>query len=59
MDQFLAMGGYGRFVWPSYALAVAVFAWNILAARRRFTSARERATRAAAVARAAAAGPAP
>ena len=47
MEQFLAMGGYGRFVWPAYALGLIVFAWNILSARRRFTNARERATRAA------------
>lgn len=24
VDQFLAMGGYARFVWPAYALAVLV-----------------------------------
>ena len=48
MEHFLAMGGYGRFVWPAYALALVVFAWNILAARRRFTGAHERAMRAAA-----------
>ena len=47
MEHFLAMGGYGRFVWPAYALAFVVFAWNILAARRRFANARERAMRSA------------
>ena len=59
MEHFLAMGGYGRFVWPSYALALAVFAWNILSARRRFTSARERALRAAESARTPPTGPTP
>ncbi|HXR86356.1 MAG TPA: heme exporter protein CcmD [Stellaceae bacterium] len=24
LDHFLAMGGYARFVWPAYALAVIV-----------------------------------
>ena len=24
LDQFLAMGGYARFVWPAYAMAVIV-----------------------------------
>jgi heme exporter protein D len=24
LDQFLAMGGYARFVWPAYALALIV-----------------------------------
>ena len=26
LDQFLAMGGYARFVWPAYAVAVLVLA---------------------------------
>jgi len=26
LDHFLAMGGYARFVWPAYALAVLVLA---------------------------------
>jgi heme exporter protein CcmD len=32
--QFLRMGGYAAFVWPSYALAVLVILINILSARR-------------------------
>ena len=59
MEHFLAMGGYGRFVWPSYALGLAVFAWNTVAARRGFTSARERALRTAAANRAAHTEPKP
>ena len=38
MSHFLAMGGYAQFVWPAYAVAVAVLgglAWQSLAAHRR------------------------
>ena len=38
MDQFLAMGGYAAFVWPSYVLSVTVLAglaaWSLWASRR-------------------------
>ena len=34
MREFLDMGGYGAYVWPSYALAVAVLAGQALAAWR-------------------------
>jgi heme exporter protein CcmD len=34
MDKF-AMGGYGFYVWSSFALALLVFAWNEWSARRR------------------------
>ena len=30
---FWAMGGYADYVWPSYALAVAVLIWNWLSPR--------------------------
>jgi len=43
------MGGYGAFVWPCFALAAVVLAWNVAAARRRHASSRERALRRAAV----------
>ncbi|MBI4184386.1 MAG: heme exporter protein CcmD [Proteobacteria bacterium] len=33
MGEFLAMGGYGAFVWPSYALAAAVLAGLWLSSR--------------------------
>lgn len=49
MSEFLHMGGYGAFVWPCFALAATVLAWNIGAARRRHARARERALRRAAV----------
>lgn len=31
MNEFLQMGGYGFFVWGSYAAGLAVFAWNLWA----------------------------
>jgi len=45
MNDFLAMGGYGAYVWPCFALAAAVLAWNALAARRLHERAREQACR--------------
>jgi heme exporter protein D len=33
--KFFAMGGYAFYVWGSYAAALAVFAWNVLAPRLR------------------------
>lgn len=37
MNEFLAMGGYARFVWPAMGvfLAVLAFDWIITAVRRR------------------------
>jgi heme exporter protein D len=32
--QFMAMGGYGTFVWSSYAVAVVVMVGLVLASRR-------------------------
>ncbi|HTT43162.1 MAG TPA: heme exporter protein CcmD [Steroidobacteraceae bacterium] len=34
MREFLDMGGYAAFVWPAYALTLAVVIANVLAARR-------------------------
>ena len=48
MSGFLAMGGYGGYVWPCFALAAAVLAWNVLAARRLHARVREQAIRRAA-----------
>jgi heme exporter protein D len=28
--NFLAMGGYARFVWPAYGLAFAALAWMLI-----------------------------
>ena len=34
IGQFLAMGGYARYVWPCFALAISVLLWNVWSARR-------------------------
>ena len=44
--DFWAMGGYARYVWPCFAFALAVLAWNLWAARRSYREARRRALRA-------------
>ena len=36
MSEFLAMGGYGRFVWPAFVLTFAIVLLNVYAARRSF-----------------------
>lgn len=43
MSEFIAMGGYAAFVWGSYAAGVAVFAWNLWAARAQAREFRRRA----------------
>ncbi|HEX4051863.1 MAG TPA: heme exporter protein CcmD [Steroidobacteraceae bacterium] len=45
MTQFLLMGGYAVYVWPSVALALAVLALNIFWARRALASAQREARR--------------
>ena len=45
MSDFLDMGGYGAYVWPCFALAAIVIAWNAVAARRLHARAREQAIR--------------
>jgi heme exporter protein CcmD len=47
---FWAMGGYARYVWPCFGLAVLIFAWNVWSARRYHAAARKRAARALAMA---------
>jgi heme exporter protein CcmD len=41
MSAFLHMGGYARFVWPSYALTFAILIMNIAWARRALARARD------------------
>ncbi len=48
-DGFWQMGGYARFVWPCFALAGLVLAWNLWAARRHHAAARRRVQRALAM----------
>jgi heme exporter protein CcmD len=43
MSEFIRMGGYAAYVWPCFALAAAVLAWNLVAARRLHAAAREQA----------------
>jgi heme exporter protein D len=39
-DDFFAMGGYGFYVWGSYAVTVVLVAIEIVAVRTRFRAAR-------------------
>jgi heme exporter protein CcmD len=50
MSDFWAMGGYARYVWPCFGLALGVLAWNFIAARRYLEAAKLRAARALAMA---------
>ena len=45
LTEFLAMGGYAAFVWPSFGLTLIVLILNVRAARRDHASAREQALR--------------
>lgn len=45
MRAFLDMGGYAAYVWPAYAVTLAIIALNVLAARRALERAREEARR--------------
>jgi heme exporter protein CcmD len=45
MSAFFHMGGYARFVWPSYVLTCAIVVLNIVWARRSLERARAAARR--------------
>jgi len=45
LTEFLAMGGYAAYVWPSFGLTLIVLIHNVRSARRHHTSAREQALR--------------
>ena len=45
MNEFFRMGGYARFVWPAYALTLAIGVLNIVWARRALARACEEARR--------------
>jgi heme exporter protein CcmD len=45
LTEFFAMGGYARYVWPSYALVLAAIILNIVWARRALSRARAEARR--------------
>ncbi len=40
MIEFLAMGGYAQYVWPSYGLVIAAIVLNIVWARRALAQAK-------------------
>ena len=39
--DFIAMGGYARYVWPAFGLAAVVLVLNVWTARRAHTEARK------------------
>ena len=43
MAEFLAMGGYGVYVWSAVALGIITVAYNLVSARRRMRTAFENA----------------
>lgn len=45
MSTFLTMGGYAAYVWPAYAVTLAVIALNIVWARRLLKRSRKEALR--------------
>jgi len=45
MKEFLAMGGYAGYVWPSFGLTLAVLVFNVVVARRAHAAARRAALR--------------
>jgi heme exporter protein D len=45
MSDFLNMGGYAAYVWPSYGLTLGVIVLNIVWARRLLAKSREDARR--------------
>jgi len=45
MMAFLDMGGYWAYVWPAYAVTLAVMALNVLWARRLLARSRQEARR--------------
>ena len=50
MSDFWSMGGYARYVWPCFGFAAIVVVWNVWAARRSLYGAKQRASRAVAMA---------
>jgi heme exporter protein CcmD len=45
MIEFLQMDGYAAYVWPSYAITLAIVILNIIWARRSLSRARDEARR--------------
>ncbi|MBX9659567.1 MAG: heme exporter protein CcmD [Nitrospiraceae bacterium] len=40
LNEFLAMGGYGVYVWPSFGVTALCMIWEVLSLRRRHAAAR-------------------
>lgn len=40
LNEFLAMGGYGMYVWPSFGVTAFCMVWEVLSLRRRLAAAR-------------------
>lgn len=45
LSEFLHMGGYAAYVWPSYLFTAVAIGWMVIAARRAHTKALEVARR--------------
>ena len=45
LADFLAMGGYAAFVWPSFGLTLILLIYNVRSARQLHAGAREQALR--------------
>ena len=45
MSEFFSMGGYGIYLWPSFALGIGVIVLNVVLARRSLAAAKIEARR--------------
>jgi len=45
MSEFLAMSGYGKYLWPSFAIGFGIVALNLVLALRALSSAKQQAKR--------------
>ncbi len=45
MSEFLDMGGYGRYVWPAFALGFGIVVLNVVLALNSLASAKQEARR--------------
>jgi len=50
LETFLAMGGYGQFVWPAYGLSAVVMIWLLIDTLRRLRAAERALERLSAIA---------
>ena len=45
MNEFLSMGGYGKYLWPAFALGFGIVILNMVLAVRSLNAAKEQARR--------------